>query len=217
MSRTVGSVTRSSGVPDFVPEDYTQLFAHYYSYVIALVKKAGIDEGNVEDVSMTILSRFFEKDVLNDFDPDFRSAHTRAGTQAKFRTFLSGFVLIYLRHHRDLQVRQQTRFPFSTDFPVASPNGGPDVPWIEVNSPPIEEGYHDLYLNELVQNIQSHLASLPQFPCRFSALFASMLRHIEEYGSPIVSLLAQEHEVSETTIRGWVVRLRAEVRKVLDS
>lgn len=63
--RSQGTVYAAPKRPDIIPANYDELFTAYYDYVVGLVVTSGIDVQNAEDVAMTILATFFEKDVLS--------------------------------------------------------------------------------------------------------------------------------------------------------
>lgn len=88
-----------------VPEDYTALHRQYFRYVVALVMKAGIHPDNAEDVASDIMFRFWERDFLTAYDPNYGGEG-----RGRFVTFLSGFVTTYVRSHRERQNREVRRY-----------------------------------------------------------------------------------------------------------
>jgi hypothetical protein len=92
------------------PEDYGQLFEHYFGFMKSLVARAGIVPADVEDVSMDILTKFMAKDALSWYDGEklhelkgpLRTEGPRVRT-AKFQALLRSFVNLYVRQHLDKQ------------------------------------------------------------------------------------------------------------------
>ena len=202
--------------PDFVPADYSELFQHYYGYVQALVIKSDIVPDNVEDVTMAILEKFFQNDVLKDYDPSYTSHHGGVVRRAVFRTFLSGFVKTYVKHHRERQFTHATREPIIVDGTVVV-NGSP-VPWAEVHSESFgqEDSLDAMFDIDLVNSIRSHLKAADVFQkCPLPALFEACLDHAEWFGRPDTKQLALQFEVSENTIRARMHVLRGHVEAVL--
>ena len=205
-----------SKYPDFVPTTYTELFDHYYAYVSTLVFKSGIDDQNVEDVTMSILSKFFENDVLSDFDPTFTSHYNGVTRKAVFRTFLSGFVKIYVRHYRDRQQINKQRSAISADALVCANIGScSEVTWMELNGPSLVDTYDDLETTDLINTVRSHLRQMAKTKerCPLTDLFEATLVHANLYGKPMVDSLAEQFGVSETTVRNRLSQLRTEIHE----
>ena len=214
--RTITQAGRPSSTryPDFVPANYTELFDHYYPYVRGIVFKSGIDSQSCADVTMSILEKFFAHDVLADFNPEFTSTHGGVTRKAMFRTFLSGFVKIYVRHHRDRQIITKAREAISLDAPA-----GDDNTWMDYYGETHVDTYDQLMIEDAVLTVQDHLATLsdPRGRCEMLDLFNMTLEHSVTYGSPNVEILSQYFEVSETTIRNRLKALRAEIHEVFES
>lgn len=207
---------------DYVPTDFADLFQHYYGYVNRLVCAFGIDPQNAEDVSMTILTRFYERKSLEHYSPDFETPEyavdrAQVSRRATFSTFLSGFVYAYVRHHRNRQTITKRREGFSIYTPVAG--DGRATSWVDVYGPQAEDSYDDVHYQELVRQIHERLQDMPA-PARarvdITALFTRIEEQIQTLGKIDVPGLAVEFEVSQNTIRTWLTRLRAAVSDVLD-
>lgn len=202
--------------PDFVPADYSELFQHYYGFVKALVIKYDILPNNVEDVSMAILEKFFQNDVLRDYDPEFTSTHDGVVRKALFRTFLSGFVKSYVRHHRERQYTTSAREPIIVDGVLLV--NGESIPWRDVHAYALsrEDSHDEMYDAELVESIRVHLKTVQSFSrCPLPDLFEACLAHAEWFGRPDTKQLALQFEVSENTIRARMKALRGHVGEVL--
>lgn len=214
MSTTTGRIRTS----DYVPEDYSDLFEHYWRYVVKLVRSFGIDDQNAEDVAMTILTKFLEKDALADYRPEFVSNHGGVARPAVFTTFLSGFVFAYVRHHRDRQTITKRREPAMLDAPVAQ--DGTATTWIEMYGPVEPEDHDDIYHDDLVRAIRRSLEAMPpsaRAHVNIVALFDRMVAQISTTGQYDTAALAAEFGVSQSAIRNWILRLRDEISNVLSA
>ncbi len=215
-NRKIGERTASGA-----PASFEELFVQYYDYVVNLVASVGINPQNSEDVAMTILATFFEKQALEDYDPEYRSTYDGKVHKAVFKTFLSGFVLKYVRHHRDRQHKLLRREGFSTDHVLFRTDDGEYVSWMDFYGPTVTEEHEDLEADEAVAKITARLsAATPrndQDLCDLPALFAEVQVHTSLYGKVDVALLAATFSVSKTSIQNWMKRLRAEVTAALDS
>lgn len=204
---------------DYVPESFEDLFDHYYKFVVSLVSTFGIDYHNAEDVSMTILMIFFEKDVLSDFNPEFVSEFGGVERTAVFRTFLSGFVRTYVRHYVDRQRVLRRREGFSTDTVVAGGGAEQEMTWLDVAGPLYEEEFDSLYEEELVKSIRDHLATVApknnQDLCNLPKLFEAVLAQTRADGKVNTEELAAHFGVTRQSINNWQKRLRTEVAKVI--
>lgn len=206
---------------DYVPETFEDMFDHYYDYVVRLVASSGINFQNAEDVAMTILVKFFEKDALHDFNPEFTTEYGGITRRAVFRTFLSGFVKTYVRHYRDRQRLQQEREGFSLDAVlfVYSDSGQPAT-WMDVEGPQYEENFDSLHAQDLVQSIRAHLATVPkrniQDKCDLPAFFEAVLEQTYIGGKVDIHALSDKFNVSLPSIQNWLKRLRTEVSSVVE-
>jgi len=200
-------------VPNYVPTSFADLFTNYYPYVVNLVKRKGINPQNAEDVAMTILTTFFEKDALSDYDPNHSSS-------AKFQTFLSGFVLIYLRHYRDRQNIVANREPAIVNMPVGRSAGRSVSEWGELFSTPTEESYDGLFMEDLVETITEHLSAIEESSrsrVQMKEFFDRVLVMANYEGSVNVAALAVEYNVSQNSVRAWLTRLKGEIMTALDA
>lgn len=205
-----------------VPQDFSEMFDRYYDYVVRLVAQSGIDFQNAEDVAMTILTKFFEKDALSDFDPEYTTEYGGVTRKAVFRTFLSGFVKTYVRHYKDRQRLQAQREGFSTDTVMFTyAESGEYATWMDLNGPTYEETHEELHAQDLIVAIRTHLATVPprnaQDQCNLAALFESVLVQTYEDGSVDTAALATQFSVSKTSVQNWLKRLRAEVSIVVEA
>lgn len=216
------SISPSPRQADFVPESFEDLYRHYYLFVVRLVRRFGIANQNAEDVAQAILTKFFEKDALEDFDADYASRWKDNNSAALFRTFLSGFVRSYVRHYVERQTLLRHREGFSADQPVAShrPNELRETTWLDMH----DSGYEDEhpYLEQFytVQPIREALRKLPRPEpfdrCDMSAFFEAVLRETLLNEKIDTKKLAVEFGVSTTSIQNWMRRLRVVVHNALE-
>lgn len=206
-------------VEDYVPTSYADLFNHYYPFMVKLVKRMGIDGGNAEDVASTILIKLLEKDALNYYDPSYISEHSGVKRRAVFRSFLSGFVVSYVRHYRDRQQLLKQREVMSANQLVSEPGTSSPAEWITVFGPTHTDDYESLHYGELVSRIKAQLKSyVPKSKADKSdlpLLFDMILLQMEETGSLNVLELAELFGVSKPTIYAWVTKLQQEILEVL--
>lgn len=199
----------STRTQNYTPADYGELFNHYYDYVQKILLKFGIEQQNLEDVSMSILLKFYENDVLRDYSPTYKRSHNGVEKTATFMTFLSGFVLLYARHYRERQqvmARRLHELP-DTDDAVSGSN-------LFV----ADEQYGALYRDDLIRTVSAHLNDVPPLPralVDLSDLFPRVVQQVEETGKISASVLAKEFGVSAETVRTRLKHLRAEVRIAL--
>ena len=213
MSMTTTDTAHSS--TDYVPADFSDLFKNYYQYVTRLVQRFGIEEQNSEDVAMTILTKFYEKDVLADFSPSFTTHHGGVTRPAVFSTFLSGFVFSYVRHYRTRQVLHTQREGKSIYTPVDMPG---NLCWIDLNTPSVSTDYDEMITEDLIRSITAHLTALPprvRERINLATVFSRVAEQINQSGKYDVPALSKEFGVSQNAVRNAIVCLRTEVAEVL--
>lgn len=202
---------------DYVPGDYTDLFENYYPFVIRLVSSSGIEQQHAEDVAMSILVKFFEKNALEQFDPEFATEHGGVRRRAVFSTFLSGFVYAYVRGYRDKLSLHKHREGMS--IYEESTAGEEQSTWIDRFGPSFEEKYEGLALTDLVVRVCSHLSTYvppPRTTMDLTALFMAVVEQVEADGRVDVPALGVRFGLSKNAIRSWLRRLRDEVATALD-
>lgn len=209
----------ASGV-DYVsaPKDYAELFRIYYVYVVRLVHKHGIDENHKEDVASDILAKFFERGFLEVFDPSLSFPYKGEMRPARFRSFLSKFVLRYLRGHLDKQKRNARREWNVCDLLVEGPiTGGVGVRWVDIYGEPHpdheDEVLDGVISDDLIRGLRDYLADVPPRNeydrCDLVVLFDAMVEQIKDKGEYDMYALAQRFGVSYTTAHNWMWMLRA--------
>lgn len=196
------------------PDSYEELFRIYYPFVVGLVGKHGISVDNREDVASEILLRFYERDFLNEFNPDLTFEVNGRVVKARFKSFLSAFVVNYVRSHRDRQNLRAKREPLLVD-------DGFDSSAINVS---LESGYEDdysvLYEEELVEKIRDHLKTVPrksrQDQCDLLALFDTVVQQVRVNGKYSVKDLQARFGVSPTAIHTWLGWMRLNIANALE-
>lgn len=206
--------------PDYVPTDYTDLYEHYYEYITKLVRNARIYPDNIEDVSMSILEKFIENDVLHDFDPTYTTEYEGATRKAMFRTFLSGFVRLYLRHYIDRQRVKLQREPLSTNLPVTTGFGEASFTreWLDIFGPTTTDTYDSLYTEDLIQTLRGQLegASNPAWvKCSLVDLYDAVILQVRANGKPNALELARTLGVSKHTVGDRMKSLKAAITEAL--
>lgn len=200
--------------PFVVPESYADLFEKYYTFVVRLVWRLGIDGQRAEDVASEILLRFYERDFLDKYDPDKVIYHDGERRPARFKSFLTGFVSVYVRGHRDRQALARYREPLSCDQPV-----GTGECWSDVFGPAVWDDYTRLEEAELVRLIKAHLVLLPPRSkndiCDLPRLFDLIVEQVRHTGRYQVTVLAAEFGISATAVRNWMKYLEAQVSLVV--
>lgn len=197
------------------PDSYEELFKTYYSFVVGLVGKQGISLDNREDVASEILLRFYERDFLNEFNPNLTFEVNGRLVRARFKSFLSAFVVNYVRSHRDRQNLRAKREPLVIDQAVY-PDG-----FIYAGA---ESGYEDdysaLYEEELVLKIRDYLKTVPrksrQDQCDLIALFDTVVQQVRTNGKYSVKELQAKFGVSPTAIHTWLGWMRLNIAKALE-
>ncbi len=209
------------------PTDYAELFQKYYRYVVILVRRCGIDDSRKEDVASDILLRFFERDFLNKFDPTMVFNHDGQDRPARFKSFLTKFVLVYLRGYKDKQFRQSSRELLLCDMPLTSTRlgwpGDSNSTWLEVFGTPEPGADTDVLADMdeqlLVDELRAYIKQVPrrsQFDtCDLLALFDSVIRQVREQGTWNVNELRAEFNVSATAMHSWLWWLRANLAAAL--
>ena len=194
---------------DFVsaPRDYAEFFTIYRPYVIGLlITKAGIDPQNAEDVASEIMLRFMERDFLPRFDPTLVFQYKGEMRPARFKSFLSKFVMKYAQGHRDRQNRIRSRELHMDDAVREDGNL-----WIEVFLP--EPSADVDVLEELGEEhlaiwVRRQLARVPKRSthdtCNLVALFDHVMIQIRRDGDYNITKLREIFHVSPTAMNTWM-------------
>lgn len=190
-----------------VPADFTELYQRYYSYVVRLIISRGIAPSDAEDVAQIILTHFYRRNSLAHYSPDHRTAE---GRQAKFTTFLSGFVLVYLKHHLDRarieEMRRANMHPLSEEDPLNEYSA------INRQGPRVEDAQDGPEYVEFVQEAHARLAAADfSGNCDLRELFEAMREQIAFTGAYNTAELAARFNAPVSTVQKWIGRLRTEL------
>jgi len=202
------------------PADYAELFEIYYDYVVTLVRRMGIEESRKEDVASEILLRFMERDFLAEFDPTMVFHYDGQDRPARFKSFLTKFVLIYVRGHKDKQQRQSGRELLICDRPIGA---NADATWIDVFGDAVDGADADVLavLDEqaLVDQLRDYVAAVPrrsQFDtCDLVKLFDAVVAQVREEGAWNVTELRRQFGISSTAMHSWLWWLRTNLAHAL--
>lgn len=211
-----------SGV-DYVsaPKDYADLFRIYYRYVVGVVRRAGIERTHAEDVASEILLRFYERGFLAKFDPSLVFRYKGEDRPARFRSFLTKFVLVYSRGHYDKQRRIAERELLLCDVPVGDREM---TSWVEMFGGALDgvdvDVLHALEEQDLVRQLRNHICGVPRRSaydtCDLVALFDEVIRQIHTTGEFKVAALREHFGVSSTAMHSWMWWLRVNLAQALD-
>lgn len=206
---------------DLVPATFEEVFQDYYDYVVRLVVYLGIDAQSAEDVAVAVLEKFFERDALSDYDPNYVVVVKGLPRQAAFRTFLNGFVRVYVQHHRKMQHKTQWREAYSLDATafVRAADGEP-VTWAELRADEYTEQYDSLMAWDFARTLRARLAAIPPHSdkdrCNLAAVLDVIVEQLETLGRIDIAALADHFGVGRTTAHNWMARLRSGVLESLD-
>lgn len=198
-----------------VPETYDEVFRHYYPQILGLVKQFGITPQRREDVAMMILTKFIERDALHDFDPQFIG---RNGSPMRFQSFLSGFVVAYVRHWRSREIIEANREMNLVDQPSShsQEEDRDGHTWIDENFSH-EDDLSSVEMDLMMAKVRRHLATLPATNENhdLALLFDFVMEQINSQGRILVTELADLYGVSISSMQTWIRRLRDQIRMVL--
>lgn len=196
-----------------VPSGPDELFREYYAYVRKLVGSTpAIPAQDVEDVAMDIMTRLIERDVLGMFDPAMTFNHEDRQMPARFRTFLTAQVRLYVKGQRDKLGRQRKHELLIDDRP--SPGDG--LSWADVFGGS-EDDLSGLDAAEWVSQARTFLATVPRRSdrdrCDLVALFDELTTQAVSTGSVSMVQTAERLGVSMAVVGRWVRWLRENLRQ----
>lgn len=198
------------------PPDYAALHEMYYPYVVNLVAKSGINENNKEDVASEIFLRLMENDILADFDPTLVFEYEGQLRPARFKSFLSRLVVLYIRGHKDKQKRLAEREYQICDMQVGDFDNKPGFSgahtWADLYGPPGED--HADIVIDVVQEEQEAAGVcrwLSQRPrrshvdaCDLVDLYLTVREQVLTTGNYDVQQLRERYGIGTTTMHTWL-------------
>jgi hypothetical protein len=200
------------------PKDYDEVFRIYFRYIVRLVHRFGIDDEHKEDVACDILARFMERDFLAKFDPTMVFLYEGKLRPARFKSFISNFVITYVRGCGDKIRRGQNREKLLCDR-VIGWEANACVRWIDVyggaNTAPDPEttAVEGDAEARLVAMMRRHIATVePQPPYDaydLVTLFDVVIAQIRSTGHWDITELRHRFDgMSTTAMYGWLWWLR---------
>lgn len=187
-----------------VPQSDEEVFAEYYPHIKYLVGRKGIRKDYVDDYAMTLVSKFVEKGVLSDYDPERLTEVKGEQRTASFKTFLSGFVNSYLRHFAERDAIHAYRSALSSDMRVGE---NADIPLLDYLGKSTEDDHSGVEVREWVDSVRTRLGKEPRG--RKLVLFLDMVMiQVAENGKVDTGELAEMFEVTRSTIHNWLKKLR---------
>jgi DNA-directed RNA polymerase specialized sigma24 family protein len=197
---------------DYRPKSFEDMFLHYYAFVHKFVKKMGIAPKDAEDITMAILVKFYERESFDYYDDEYVREDNPTQKVAAFRTFLTGFVKLYLRHYRERQTARDYREAVSLDSTLT----GTDTLMYDHPSNAVEDSHIELFSAELESRIRKHLAATPnRGKLNLSEFFEQVCDHVDRYDKVNRAELASHFGVGVSTINNWLSTLRTHVDIVI--
>ncbi len=217
-----GGVDRAAVDHVSAPADYAELFSKYYDYVVTLVRRSGVETSRAEDVASEILLRFYERDLLGEFDPTMVFHYDGQDRPARFKSFLTKIVLTYLRGHKDKHWRLASRELLICDMQIGSFPAYQS--WVEVfgeSVPSCDTDILDVAAEQaLVDRLRAHIAAVPRRSkfdtCDLVALFDAVVAQIRADGQWNIPALRRQFGISSTAMHSWMWWLRANLAAALD-
>lgn len=195
------------------PANYDELFRVYYKFVVNLVGTFGIDDNNKEDVASDILTTFLKRDFLDKFNPDLVFQYKGEARPARFKSFLSRFVAIYVRGYYDKQKRLASREVQICDLSMGDAGS---TTWAEVYgetmSGPEDDVLEILMEQDIADGLRCYLADQPRRSaadtCDLVALFDAVREQALAKGHVDIAALKDMFGVSSTAMHTWVWLLK---------
>lgn len=199
------------------PKSDAELFEQYYDEVKRLVYKAGVRGQDTADIASDILLRFYERKMLAKYDPTLEFEQTDGSFRsASFRTFLYGFVKLYMWGKSERYKAQLERELIILDKPVPHWEG---VTVFDAFGPSEDFDSTAAEVVDLVDGIRLYLAEVPkrskQDVCNLPKLFERVVEMSLLDGKISIKTLAAEFEVTGTAIHSWLRLLRHHVAVAL--
>lgn len=176
------------------PTTDAQVFTEYFDFIKWHVVKAKIDNANVEDVAMNLLTRYIERGGVKEmFDPE---------RNILFRTALSGFCRSYLYHIKEQEVIDEFRHGLSADYTVGDNDETPILDLKGYTAPDeFDRAEVNYALSRIRHNIMKHEDE------KFLLFFDFVLLQVEEHGQMDVAEMAEMFGVTRSSIHNWRKRL----------
>jgi len=198
-----------------VPAGPEELFRVYYGYVRKVVAAtSAIRAQDVDDVAMEIMTRLIERDVIGMFDPAKTFSYGDKQIPARFSTFLTAQVSLYVKGQRDRLGRQHKRELFVIDSPPPGEDGG--LSWADVFGGS-EDDLSGLDAAEWIRQARGFLSTVPRRSdrdnCDLIMLFDELVSQVAATGTVNSAETAARLGVSSAVTGRWVRWLRSNLRQ----
>lgn len=208
------------------PKNYADLFEQYYLYVVNLCAHFGIDEQNKEDVACEILLRFMERGSLEKFDPYLVFDYRGELRPARFKSYLSRAVEMYVRGHREKQNKHTRRELQICDLHLTAAETvtGVGVTWADQYGE-AHEDHADKVLDMIdeeatAQATRTILAGIPRRSpadrCDLVAVFDAARAQILATGKYDIKILKDMFGISSTAMHSWMWWLKENLAVIYD-
>jgi DNA-directed RNA polymerase specialized sigma24 family protein len=209
-------VTAIANDVDYVsaPKNYADLFEQYYMYVVNLCAHFGIDEQNKEDVACEILLRFMERGSLEKFDPYLVFDYRGQVRPARFKSYLSRAVEMYVRGHREKNNKHTRREVQICDVQigVGTFGGAVGIRWAdlygEAHEDHADEVLDVIYEENEAQTVRAILARVPRRSpadrCDLVAVFDATREQVLATGTYDIKILKDLFGISSTAMHSWM-------------
>lgn len=196
------------------PSGPDELFRTYFSYIRRIVAGTpAIPAQDAEDVAMEIMTRLVERDVLGMFDPGMRFAYEGKQIPARFRTFLTAQVALYVKGQRDKLGRQRKHEMPVLDAPVPGSDG---LNLIDLFGG-AEDDTSSLDAAEWIRQARSFLATVPrrsgQDRCDLVRLFDALIGQVARDGTVSTLETARQLGVNPSVMARWMQWMRQNLRQ----
>jgi hypothetical protein len=190
-------------VRDVVPTSYSELVDHYWGYITQMLLRLGIPSEEVEDFGQEYLLRFFSKNRLEAYDPNYR------GHPVMFSTFLGADVRLFALQQRRGLLRRQQQEP--------APGPSPDFIVQLMSS---REAEDMLEYRDTVQGIRQYLAGQGlaikrrrgrRGRCTYVEVFDLCMATYEAQGRIDRKAVAKQLGVTDTVVGQVIRRIRTHV------
>lgn len=208
--------TTASGV-DYksAPADYAALHEMYFPYMVNLVSKNGIDDNNKEDVACDIFLRLMEHGFLEDFNPDLVFEYEGQLRPARFKSFLSRIVSLYVRGYYDKQKRLAHRESQICDLVVSDVYSGRGVEkttWVDLHGEPTPDHSDDVIdmvaEQQEAEGVRQWLATRERRSihdhCDLVELYDEVRSQVLSTGQYDVQRLQERFGIGTTTMHTWL-------------
>jgi hypothetical protein len=198
------------------PSGPDELFRQYYGYLRKMVANTpAIPAQDAEDVAMDIMTRLVERDVIGMFDPGMKFHHDGKDIQARFRTFVTAQIQLYLKGQRDKLGRLRKHEAVVLDAPLSSDEDS-GLSMADLFGG-VEDDTSHIDAAEWIRQARSFLAIVPKRSdrdsCDLVRLFDALISQAAVTGEVRLAETAQRLGVSQAVTGRWMQWLRQNLRQ----